>query len=149
MKTPLQFLRLGALCASLMASCAVNVQAQIAQPVIPSFVNASVHDPSIIKVGTEYFVFGSHLAAARSTDLMNWTMVADAVNNANPLFTNVLTALAPTFAWSQVNDLWAPDVVKLADGKYYFYYDSCCGDSSLSALGVAVVDSIGGLYHNK
>ncbi len=114
-----------------------------------AFVNATVHDPSVIKVGHEYFVFGSHLAAAKTTDLMNWTLVADGVNNANPLFTNVLTALQPTFAWSQVNDLWAPDVVRLADNKFYFYYDSCRGDSPLSALGVAVADSIGGPYVNK
>jgi arabinan endo-1,5-alpha-L-arabinosidase len=120
-------------------------------PVAPTitFNNASVHDPSIIKVGTEYYVFGSHLAAAKSTDLMNWTMLADGVTNANPLFTNVLTALQPTFAWSQVNDLWAPDVVKLADGKFYFYYDSCKGDAPLSALGVAVGTSISGPYTNK
>ncbi|HEU5134023.1 MAG TPA: glycoside hydrolase family 43 protein [Steroidobacteraceae bacterium] len=113
-----------------------------------SFVNASVHDPSVIKVGAEYWVFGSHLAAARSTDLMNWTLVADGVNNANPLFTNVLTTLQQTFTWSQVNDLWAPDVVKLASNKFYFYYDSCRGDSPLSALGVAVADSINGPYTN-
>ena len=54
-----------------------------------------------------------------------------------------------TFAWSQVNDLWAPDVVRLADNKFYFYYDSCRGDSPLSALGVAVADSVGGPYVNK
>ena len=114
-----------------------------------TFVNATVHDPSVIKVGTEYFVFGSHLAAAKSTDLMNWTLVADGVNNANPLFTNVLTALQQTFAWSTVNDLWAPDVAKLADNKFYFYYNSCRGDSPLSALGVAVADSINGPYVNK
>ena len=114
-----------------------------------TFANVTVHDPSVIKVGAEYYVFGSHLAAARSTDLMNWTLVADGVNNANPLFTNVLTALQQTFSWSQVNDLWAPDVVKLADNKFYFYYDSCRGDSPLSALGVAVADSINGPYANK
>jgi len=120
-------------------------------PVTPTitFNNASVHDPSVIKVGTEYYVFGSHLAAAKSTDLMNWTLVADGVTNANPLFTNVLTALQPAFAWSQVSDLWAPDVVKLADGKFYFYYDSCKGDLPLSALGVAVSTSINGPYVSK
>src|SRR5262245_49203654 len=88
-----------------------------------TFQNASVHDPSIIKVGAEYYVFGSHLAAAKSTDLMNWTLIADRVDNTNPLFTNVLTALQPTFAWSTVQDLWAPDVARLPDGKFYFYYD--------------------------
>ena len=80
---------------------------------------------------------------------MNWTLVADGVTNANPLFTNVLTALQDTFTWSQSNDLWAPDVVRLADGKFYFYYDSCRGDSPLSALGVAVADSVNGPYVNK
>jgi arabinan endo-1,5-alpha-L-arabinosidase len=94
-------------------------------------------------------VFGSHLAAARSTDLMNWTLVADGVTNANPLFTNVLTALQDTFTWSQVNDLWAPDVARLGDNKFYFYYNSCRGDSPLSAMGVAVADTVNGPYTNK
>jgi arabinan endo-1,5-alpha-L-arabinosidase len=80
---------------------------------------------------------------------MNWTMVADGVTNSNPLFTNVTTALADTFTWSTVTDLWAPDVVKLADNKFYFYYDSCQGSSPRSALGVAVADSINGPYVNK
>ena len=113
------------------------------------FTNVSVHDPSVIKVGGEFYVFGSHLAAARTTDLMNWTLVADGVSNTNPLIPNVTTELQTTFAWSQVTDLWAPDVVKLADGKFYFYYDSCRGDSPLSALGVAVADSVAGPYRNR
>ncbi len=114
-----------------------------------TFSNVSVHDPSVIRVGGDYYVFGSHLAAARTTDLMNWTLVADGVTNANPLYTNVLTTLQDTFAWSQVNDLWAADVARLGDGKYYFYYNSCRGDSPRSALGVAVADSVTGPYLNK
>jgi len=114
-----------------------------------TFANVSVHDPSVIKVGSEFYIFGSHLGAAKSTDLMNWTLIADGVTNANPLFTNVLTELQDTFAWSQSNDLWAPDVVRLGDGKFYFYYDSCRGDAPLSALGVAVADSVNGPYINK
>jgi arabinan endo-1,5-alpha-L-arabinosidase len=113
------------------------------------FANASVHDPSVIRVGGDYFVFGSHLAAARSSDLMNWTLVAEGVDNANPLFTNVLTALQETFAWSQVNALWAADVARLGDGRYYFYYNSCRGDSPRSALGLAVSDSVTGPYANR
>jgi arabinan endo-1,5-alpha-L-arabinosidase len=115
-----------------------------------TFQNASVHDPSVIRVGGDYYVFGSHLAAARTSDLMNWTMVADGVNNSNPLFTNVLTALQDTFAWSQVQGLWAADVVRLAsDNRFYFYYNSCRGDSPRSALGVAVADSVSGPYVNQ
>jgi arabinan endo-1,5-alpha-L-arabinosidase len=111
-----------------------------------TFQNASVHDPSIIKVGAEYYVFGSHLAAARSTDLMNWTSVASGVNNANPLIPNVLTTLQSTFQWSTVESLWAPGIARLADGNYYLYYDSCRGDSPLSELGVVSGAAIGGPY---
>jgi arabinan endo-1,5-alpha-L-arabinosidase len=114
-----------------------------------SFTNASVHDPSVIKTGDSWYVFGSHLAAAKTTDLMNWTKVADGVSNSNPLFTNVLTELAETFAWAQTSTLWAADVVKLDDGKFYFYYNACKGDSPRSALGVAVADKIEGPYVNK
>lgn len=118
-------------------------------PTTITFTEASVHDPSVIRVDGTYYVFGSHLAAAKSTDLMNWTKIADGVDAANPLFSNVLTALAPTFAWSQVNGLWAADVARLGDGKFYFYYNSCKGDSPRSAMGVAVADKVEGPYVDK
>ena len=38
----------------------------------------TVHDPSIVKdqaTGT-YYVFGSHMATAKSDDLVNWTQIA-------------------------------------------------------------------------
>ena len=114
-----------------------------------TFANVSVHDPAVIKVGDTWYAFGSHLAAAKTTDLMNWTKIADGVNDANPLFTKVTAALADTFAWAQVTDLWAPDVIQLDDGKFYMYYDACKGDSPRSALGVAVADKVDGPYVNK
>ena len=115
-----------------------------------TFGNASVHDPSVIKSAGTYYVFGSHLAAAKTTDLMNWTKLADGVDNNNALFGNkVTTELAATFAWTTVTDLWAPDVAKLDDGKFYMYYCSCQGSSPLSALGVAVASSVEGPYVNK
>jgi arabinan endo-1,5-alpha-L-arabinosidase len=33
----------------------------------------SVHDPSIVVDGDNYYVYGSHMAAAKTTDLENWT----------------------------------------------------------------------------
>ena len=78
-----------------------------------TFAEAGVHDPAVIKTGDTWYVFGSHLAAAKTTDLINWTKVADGVNNSNPLFANVTTALAEAFAWSQVTSLWAADVIEL------------------------------------
>jgi arabinan endo-1,5-alpha-L-arabinosidase len=122
-----------------------------APPVVAAieFANVSVHDPSVIKVAGAWYVFGSHLAAAKSTDLVNWTGVADGVNDSNPLFQRVTTALAETFAWAQVTDLWAPDVIQLDDGKFYMYYDACKGDSPRSAMGVAVADKVDGPYVNR
>ncbi len=114
-----------------------------------TFNNVSVHDPAAVKIGSTYYSFGSHLAAAKTTDLMNWTKIADGVTNSNSLFNNVVTALADTFAWSTVVDLWRPYVIQLADGKFYMYYDSCQGSSPLSAMGVAVADKIEGPYVNK
>lgn len=114
----------------------------------PIFENISVHDPSVIKVEDEYYVFGSHLSAAKTKDWMSWERVADIVTPANPLFEDVTEALAETFRWAQTNTLWAADVIQLADGKFYFYYNACRGDSPLSAMGIAVSDAVEGPYED-
>jgi arabinan endo-1,5-alpha-L-arabinosidase len=108
-----------------------------------------VHDPSVIKAADTYYVFGSHLAAAKTTDWMNWTRIADGVNAGNPLFNNVTVALSEALTWAQSDTLWAPDVARLDDGKFYMYYCACKGDSPRSALGVAVADKVEGPYVNK
>jgi len=132
----------------------LSLNASAEAPYAPvTFQNASVHDPAIIRTGGTYYVFGSHLASAKSTDLMNWTQITSSVSATNKLFlngaSNVYTELAETFSWAQTNTLWAPDVIRLADGRYYMYYNACKGDSPRSALGVAVADKIEGPYVNK
>ncbi|MBO6282722.1 MAG: arabinan endo-1,5-alpha-L-arabinosidase, partial [Pseudobutyrivibrio sp.] len=37
----------------------------------------SVHDPSILEVDGTYYIYGSHMTAAKSTDLLNWESIAD------------------------------------------------------------------------
>ena len=112
----------------------------------PTFSDVSVHDPDIIKVNDTYYVFGSHLAVAKSTDLTHWEKIADGVADGNKVIPNVQEELKGTFDWTQSNDLWAPDVIQLPDGKFYMYYDNCKGDSPRSALGVAVADNVEGPY---
>lgn len=114
----------------------------------PIFDDQSVHDPSILETGGTYYVFGSHLAAAKTTDLMDWDLVAgDGVNPSNPLFENVVTELAEAFAHSTVTGLWAADVLQLrSTGKFLMYYNSCEGSSPLSAMGIASSDEIEGPY---
>jgi arabinan endo-1,5-alpha-L-arabinosidase len=115
----------------------------------PMFRDAAVHDPSVLKVGTFFYVFGSHLAAAKTKNFMQWDKVADGVNPTNPLFENVLEDLKEAFAWSQTQALWAADVIQLKDGRFYMYYNAAKGDSPRSALGVAVADSVEGPYRNQ
>lgn len=110
-----------------------------------TFGEVAVHDPSVVKAGDLYYVFGSHGAAAKSADLISWTKVADGVNAANPLFNNAPLALKEALSWAQSDTLWAADVIEIG-GKFYYYYNACKGDSPVSALGVAVADKIEGPY---
>ena len=74
-------LLLSCLCASMLS---LPMQAQTAVTAAEmaqlsrnkSHSRVSVHDPSIVDTGTgTYYIFGSHHAVARTTDLMNWTGV--------------------------------------------------------------------------
>ncbi len=114
----------------------------------PQFGNVSVHDPSVIKVDDTYYIFGSHLAAAKSQDLLGWTQVASGVYTGNPLIPNALEEMRETFDWAESDTFWAADVIQLHDGRFYMYYNACKGDSPRSALGVAVADHIEGPYRD-
>lgn len=110
----------------------------------------AVHDPSVIRADDgSFYVFGSHLAAARSTDLMNWQYVANGVDATNPLYSTIPAAGTQ---WTGVPGSWAADVIKLKNGKYHFYY-SFCGvppsgecNAPRAYLGVAVSDRIDGPF---
>ncbi len=100
----------------------------------------SVHDPSIFKDESgEYFIFGSHIEAARSPDLQSWYRFSNgyaATNNA--LFGNLSQNLAGAFSWAGENledceggfSVWAPDVVYNSEyinkdgskGAYMMYF---------------------------
>ena len=116
----------------------------------------SVHDPSIMEAedGT-YYAFGSHLDAAKSKDLVNWTSFTNnyaATNNA--IFGNLSHNLAKPFKWAGENDcdskggfrVWAPDVFYNKDyvnadgttGAYMMYFcTSSTAKRSVIAFGVS------------
>ncbi|BCZ46633.1 hypothetical protein psyc5s11_27000 [Clostridium gelidum] len=122
----------------------------------------SVHDPSIIKDGNSYYVFGSHIEGAKSTDLMNWTKFTNSYTTPNNvIFGDLSKNLAGSFAWAGENDsdskggysVWAPSVIWNKDyvnkdgkiGAYMMYY---CTSSTYkrSAIGYAVSQNIEGPY---
>lgn len=128
----------------------------------PVFQNVSVHDPSIIKDGDTYYVFGSHIDAAKSTDLINWTRFTNGYTTpGNVLFGDLSKNLAGSFAWAGENDsdskggysVWAPDVFwnenyKNEDGTTgaYMMYYSVSSTYIRSAIGFAVSKNIEGPY---
>ncbi|MEO2267516.1 LamG-like jellyroll fold domain-containing protein [Pseudoalteromonas sp. YIC-656] len=120
-----------------------------------SFSDVTVHDPSVMRdaEGT-YYIYGSHLAAAKSTDLLNWELIASDVTDENPLFNTYAAEAAEGIEWvgGHVGS-WAADAIQLNNGRYYFYYDHCAlpdtGNCvSRSYLGVAVSDSPEGPFTN-
>lgn len=118
----------------------------VADPAPPQWTDVEVHDPSHVASGDEHWFFGSHLAAARTSDFVRFEQMANIVSPDNPLFDDVTVELAETFAWAETSTLWAPDVIQLADGRFYMYYNACRGDSPRSAMGVAVADDVEGPY---
>lgn len=115
----------------------------------PKFKDAVVHDPSIILADDGYYyIFGSHMAAARSLDLMVWEQLSTNAHEGCTLVDDVQTEMREALAWAQTDTFWAPCVTQLNDGRYYMYYCACIGTAPLSALGLAVSDRPEGPYKN-
>jgi len=110
----------------------------------------SVHDPSIIsetKNGvTTYYIFGSHMAWAKSTDLVNWTTFTNNINR------NYLSLFAKEFAWSAngnsvydpAGNLWAPDVIYNEEMGKWCMYMSINGVTWNSSIALLTADTLSG-----
>ncbi len=107
-------------------------------------------------------MFGSHIEAAKSTDLKNWTRFTNGYTTpGNVIFGDLSKNLAGSFVWAGENDgdslggfaVWAPDAFWNPDyinsdgtkGAYMIYY---CTSSTYkrSAIGYAVSKNIEGPY---
>lgn len=129
----------------LLMGCQKNETTDIEKLTPPVFQEVSVHDPSIIKTNDEYYIIGSHMAFAKSNDLMAWQQLQSSVAE-DTLFADIKSELAADFDYAKTDTLWAGNIIQLADGRYYMYYCLCEGSSPLAALGVAVADNIDGPY---
>ena len=129
----------------------------------------SVHDPSITYLVDEegkesYYIFGSHLAQAKSEDLLTWdvpfTVEYENMTD-NIIYGDVEQNLAESFEWAGFDDadssgkyhLWAPDVIwndhyKWSDGSEgaYMIYYSASSTWRRSAIGFAVAKTIEGPF---
>lgn len=128
-----------------------GVSAQQTQPAeVPTFSNVTVHDPSVVRAGQDFYVFGSHLASARTRDWQHWTQITTdtTATGGNSVVPDPQIQFQEALAWVNSDTFFAPDVIQLDDGRFYYYY--CVGrlDAPIAALGLAVSDSITGPYTN-
>jgi arabinan endo-1,5-alpha-L-arabinosidase len=89
-----------------------------------------IHDPSILKAGSSYYLFSTHgtLHAHTSTDRTNFSDDGFALSSL-PAWTNAYTLSG--------GDLWAPDA-SAHNGQYWLYYAASTFGSSNSAIGLAI-----------
>ena len=134
----------------------------------------SVHDPSIVwePASQTYYIFGSHRAAAKTTDLMSWTSFQAPWQNAytsncsnsaaftTPQVTKMKKGGAEvvfTFdaqSWSKRGstsynvdgNMWAPDVIWNKAMQKWCMYLSINGDNWYSSIILLTADKITGPY---
>lgn len=125
--------------------------------------SAAVHDPSIIRDGDTYYIFGSHLSAAKSKDLNNWEMMTSIKNSYsvnNPVYTDMNHLDSEEFSFTgngasiiptedKTTHIWAPDVIyNKKQNLYYMYY---CTSSTFNASTIVygISENIEGPYEWK
>lgn len=129
----------------------LSIQAWTEDGLIESwdYSRVSVHDPSIVKdpeTGT-YYIFGSHLAFAKSSDLYTWN------NFSLNISTDYAEVFAEPWAWAQQGktaslsgQMWAPDVIWNDTMQKWCMYMSVDGDNWCSSICLLTADDIEGPY---
>ena len=116
----------------------------------------SVHDPSIVwePVSQTYYIFGSHRASAKTTDMMNWTAFTAPWATATSSDATNSSALAEAVKWSKRGstsysvdgNMWAPDVIWNKAMNKWCMYLSVNGDNWYSSIVLLTSDNIEGPY---
>lgn len=110
---------------------------------------AAIHDACLFKDGNLYYAFGSHMAAATSSDLWNWEIIANSVTNKNKLFQGLLGSDAYTWCGKNENNkysFWGPDVIYNSKMRKYCMYFAVQGEDEKSSICLATADSVSGPF---
>lgn len=99
--------------------------------------DVGVHDPTIIKEGSSWYVFstGQGIQVLRSDNGTNFYRVPQIFLNAPSWWKNYVPNQTPL-------DVWAPDV-KTYNGKVWLYYSVSTFGKNISAIGLASATSVG------
>jgi arabinan endo-1,5-alpha-L-arabinosidase len=95
----------------------------------PDSTSIGIHDPSLLKVGSTYYLFSTHglIHARTSPDRENFSDDGYALTTL-PTWTSTYTGAS--------GDLWAPDA-SAHNGVYWLYYAASTFGSTNSAIGLA------------
>ncbi len=107
---------------------------QFANPVITT----NFPDPGIINVDGTYYAYatngnGKNIQTTKSTDLVHWTMLADAM------------PMLPKWSNFEGGFMWAPEVIKIND-TYVMYYTGRDREFDVQCVGVATSDRPDGRF---
>jgi len=111
--------------------------------------NISAHDPSMIKVGSCYYVFSTgnnsynkgNIQIRKSCNLSSgWSLIGT-------VFTSVPSWIT-TQLGSTPGNLWAPDI-NYFNNKYYLYYAGSTYGSNKSVIGLATATNIEGPWTDQ
>jgi len=111
------------------------------------FTEVSVHDPMITEDDGTYYIFGSHLASAKSDDLIKWTQLSRDWQEGNPLIPGLRDEIREAMNWPDppAESTWAKSVVKIED-EYHMYFSTSTWGAVRSAIALATADDIEGPY---
>lgn len=155
--------------AAVLLAAAVSLSLGACQEAAPGAAapaRVSVHDPSIFKSAEDgvYYILGSHVASAKSTDLMDWEQLSTDYQNVNkePFYGNLHVTLEEPFRWAGYNDgdasggnyaVWAPDLIWNPDYKWedgstgaYMLYCSTSSTWRRSCIAYLVSKTVEGPY---
>lgn len=141
---------------ALIAGCMLTVSTITASISNAEYSRASVHDPSIVRLEDgSYYIIGSHLGAAHSNDLQNWTSAANSNlgSTRTTFFKNIYTDLSVPEKWSNTTagydlagNMWAPDIIYNKEMNKYCMYLSVNGQAWNSSIVLCTADNIDGPY---
>ncbi len=128
-----------------------NVNGVVAQAAANGVSRVCCHDPSVVKTNGQYYIFGSHMSWAKSSNLSEWTSISNNIN------TNYASIFSVGAAWSATNNssydisgnLWAPDVIYNPTMGKWCMYMSINGVDWNSSIALATADSVDGPWTYK
>lgn len=118
---------------------------------------ANVHDPSVIQDGGQFYIFGSHMATAKSEDLRMWRSIGSGYQAKNPVYGNIFKQGLGIFDYAGSKNsviptddggwhVWAPDVVFNKKMQKYLMYVSISSTWNASNIALMSSDTIEGPY---